>query len=99
MVQHQKNRPWPGIVTLNASWFDFTIDHERIWLPEGTESPERERITVQSGKAVVVIVWNPTRFCRIVALPKRMKLNAYYYIFHIFDPLAEWRRSQVAGSN
>jgi hypothetical protein len=31
-------------------------DHERIWLPEGTEAAERERITVQSRKMVMTIV-------------------------------------------
>jgi hypothetical protein len=28
-----------------------------------------------------------------------MKFNANYYISHIFDPLTEWRRSQVGGSD
>jgi hypothetical protein len=44
---------------------------------------------------VVTIVWNPTGFYRIVALPKGMKFDADYYISHIFDLLAESRRSQV----
>jgi hypothetical protein len=65
-------------------------DHERIWLPERTEAPERERITVQSRKMIVTIVWNPTGSYRIVALPKGMKFSADYYISQIFDPLAEW---------
>jgi hypothetical protein len=42
MVQHQKDRAWHNIVTLHESWFDFATHHERIWLPEGTEAPERE---------------------------------------------------------
>jgi hypothetical protein len=28
-----------------------------------------------------------------------MKFNADYYIFHMLDPLAEWQRCQVAGSD
>jgi hypothetical protein len=40
-----------------------------------------------------------TGFYRILALPKGMKLNADYYISHVLDPLAEWRRSQVGGSD
>jgi histone-lysine N-methyltransferase SETMAR len=48
---------------------------------------------------VVTIVWNPTRFYRIVAPPKGIKFNADYYISHILPPLAEWRRSQVGGSD
>jgi hypothetical protein len=53
-------------------------DYERIWLPEGAEAPERERITVQSRKMNVTIVWNPAEFYRIVALSKGMKFNADY---------------------
>jgi transposase len=86
-------------VTLNESWFYFTTDHEQIWLPDGTEAPARERITAQSRKMTVIIVCNPTGFCRIAALPKGIKVNADYYISHIFDPLAEWRKSQVGGSD
>jgi hypothetical protein len=74
-------------------------DHERNWLPEGTEAPERERITVQSRKMMTTIVQNPTGFCGIVALPKGMKFNAGYHISHMLDPLAEWRRSQIGGSD
>jgi hypothetical protein len=88
---------WHDIVTLDESWFDFTTDHERIWPPEGTEAPERKYITVQSRKMMGTIVWNPTEFYRIVALPEGMKFNADYYISYIFDPLAEWRRSQVGA--
>jgi hypothetical protein len=48
---------------------------------------------------MLTIVWNPTGFYRIVALPKGVKFNADYYISQILDPLTEWRRSQVEGSN
>jgi hypothetical protein len=48
---------------------------------------------------MVTIVWNPTGFYQIVALPKGMKFNAEYYSAHILDPLAEWRRSQVGDSD
>jgi hypothetical protein len=99
MLQHQKNMAWYDIVTLDESWFYFTTDHERIWCPEGTEAPEREWITVQSRKMVATIVWNPTGFDPIVALPKITKFNADYYISHILGPLAEWRRSQAGGSD
>jgi hypothetical protein len=97
MLQHQKDREWHDIITLDEFWFYFATDHGRIWLPEGTEAPERERITIQSRKIMVTIVWNPTGLYQIVALPKGMKFNADYYISQILDPLAEWRRSQVAG--
>jgi hypothetical protein len=99
MLQHQKDRAWHDIIMLNESWFYFTTNHERIWLPEGTEAPKRERITVQSRKMMVMIVWNPTGFCRIVALPEGMKFDADYYISHICNPLGEWRRSQVGRSD
>jgi histone-lysine N-methyltransferase SETMAR len=42
---------------------------------------------------------NHTEFYWIVALPRGMKFKADYYISHILDPLVEWRRSQVRGSD
>jgi hypothetical protein len=30
MLQHQKDRAWHDIVTLDESWFYFKTDHERI---------------------------------------------------------------------
>jgi hypothetical protein len=97
MLQHQKDREWHDIVTLNEFWFYFTTDQERMWLPEGTEAPEKKQVIVQSRRMMVTIVWNPTRFCRIVALPKGMKFNADHYIPQILDPLAEWQSSQVGA--
>jgi hypothetical protein len=70
MLQHQKDRVWHNTVTLDESWFYFTTDHERVWLPEGTQALERERGTIQLRKTMVTIVGNPTGFYRIVALPK-----------------------------
>jgi hypothetical protein len=93
MLQHQKDKLWHDIVTVDESWFYFTGDDDRIWLSEETESPERERIIVQSRKMTVIIVWHPTGFYRIVALRKGTKFNSDYYISHVFDLLAEWRMS------
>jgi hypothetical protein len=83
MLQYQKDRAWHAIITFDEFWFYFTTNHKRIWLPEGTEAPEREWITIQSKKMMVTIVWNPTGFDRIVALPKGMTFNAdCYRTFH-----------------
>jgi hypothetical protein len=60
MVQHHKDRAWHDVVTLGESWFDFTTDHELIWLAEGIEATGRERIAVHSRKMMMPIVWNPT---------------------------------------
>jgi hypothetical protein len=80
MLQFQKDRAWHDIVILDESWFYFTTDRERISLPEGTEAPQRERITIQSRKMMTTIVWNPTGFYWIVALPKRMKFTPDSYV-------------------
>jgi hypothetical protein len=46
MLEHQKDKMWHDIVTLNESWFYFTTDYERIWPPEGTEALGRDRIII-----------------------------------------------------
>jgi hypothetical protein len=48
---------------------------------------------------MAIIVWNSAGFYRIVAFPKRMKFNADCCISHVINPLAEWGRSQVRGSD
>jgi hypothetical protein len=48
---------------------------------------------------IMTFVWNHTGFYWIVAFTKGMKFNADYDISHVLDPLAEWRRSQVGGSD
>jgi hypothetical protein len=78
MLQHQKDRASYDFVILDESWLYFTIDHERIWLSEGSEALERERIIVQSRKMTLTIVWNHTGFYRILALPKGMVFDADY---------------------
>jgi hypothetical protein len=45
------------------------------------------------------IVCNPTGFSRIVIFSKEIKFNADSDISHVLDPLTEWRRSQVGGSD
>jgi hypothetical protein len=99
MLQHQKGRARHDNVTLDEPWFYFTTNLERIWLPEGTEAPERDRITVQPRKIIVIVVWNHTGVYRIVGLPKGTKFHAGHDISHILDSLAEWRRNQVGGSD
>jgi hypothetical protein len=99
MLQHQKDRTRHDIITLDESWFSFTTDHERVWLPGAIEALERERIIVRSRKMMAIIAWNPTGFYRIVALPKGIKFNADYYIFYMLDSLAEWRWTQVGVSD
>jgi hypothetical protein len=56
-------------------------------------------MTIQSRKMMVAIVRNPTGFYRIVALPMGTKFNADNYISHMLNPFAEWRSSQVGGSD
>jgi hypothetical protein len=94
MLPHQKDKAWHDIITLDESWFYFATFYEWVWLPEGTEAPERERINVQSRKVMMTIVWNLIGFEQIVARPKGMKFNANYSISHMLDSLAEWRKAK-----
>jgi hypothetical protein len=47
----------------------------------------------------MIIVRNPTWFHWIVARPRGIKFNEDDYISHIVDPLAEWGRNRVEGSD
>jgi hypothetical protein len=76
------------MVTLDESWFYLNMDHELIWLQPNQETPERERHTVQSEKAMITIVWNPSGFHLIKLLPKGFKFNASYYVTQVLNLLS-----------
>jgi transposase len=54
--------------------------------------PDRERQTVQSPKRMLTIVWNPSGFHIVKALPKGGKFSAPYYTNNILIALSDWRR-------
>jgi hypothetical protein len=75
-------------VTLGESWFYFNTEHELIWFQLDEEIPERERHTSQSEKVMLAIVWNPSGFHLIDALPKECTFNASFYVTQILGPLS-----------
>jgi hypothetical protein len=69
MLQHQKDRAWHDIVTLNEAWsISRQITSRSGFLKE--LKPRRGRITVLSRKRVVTIVWNPPGFYRLSQFPR-----------------------------
>jgi hypothetical protein len=78
-------------VTLDESWFYLNTDYELIWLHPDGEIPERERLTIQSGKVMLTIVWNPSGFHLINVLPKgfKFKFNASFYVIQILGSLSD----------
>jgi hypothetical protein len=66
-----------------------------MWTAPGEIVPDRERYTIQSPKFMVTIVWNPSGFHVVKALPKGSKFNAQYYINNILVAISDWRRLSV----
>jgi histone-lysine N-methyltransferase SETMAR len=99
MLERQKQRSWHDIVTLDESWLYLNTDHELMWIQPDGEIPERERRTIQSGKVMLTIVWNPSGFHLINVLPKGFKFNASFYVTQILGRLSDWRRTQVERTN
>jgi hypothetical protein len=99
LLEVQRSRSWHDIVTLDEAWFYFKTDYETIWLPPGVAPPQRERHTIASKKMMITIVWNPSGFHVIRALPKGAKFNADYYMSEILTPLLQWRSRQVGATD
>jgi hypothetical protein len=76
-------RQWQNIVTLDESWIYLDCEHDLIWMDPGEIVPDRERQTVQSPKLMLTIVWNPSGFHIVKALPKGWKFSAQYYTNNI----------------
>jgi histone-lysine N-methyltransferase SETMAR len=98
VLEVQEDRAWHDIITLDESWFYLTTEHERIWLPEGANVPDREQPTVQTKKIMLTIAWNPHGFHVIKVLPKGRKFNAEYYAFEILEPLSRWHKAAFKKS-
>jgi hypothetical protein len=58
-------------------------------LGPGETPPERARHTIQDGKIMVAIAWNPLKCPLIVALPKVRTFNAEYYPDNILAALPQ----------
>ena len=97
VLEVQQSRSWHDIVTLDESWFYFSTDHERMWLAPGETVPDRERHLIQSPKMMITIVWNPSGFHIVTALPKGLKFNACYYTREILQENKNWREQQGVG--
>jgi hypothetical protein len=79
-VQHQD---WKYLVTLDEAWFDFSNQHEQIWLSYQEDPPTIQRQTISSPKTMLTMVWNPHRFHLVSLLLKGQKWTSQYYIDHI----------------
>jgi transposase len=75
------------IMTLDECWFYLHEDHSVQWLPPGEKPAVRERITVETPKMMLTIVWNTKRFHVVEILPKGVKFNAGYFCNSILRAL------------
>jgi hypothetical protein len=82
-----KHQGWHFIITVDESWFYFSMDHEQIWLRPDQEPPERAKHTIQDKKIRVTIAWNALGFHLVEALPKGRRFNAEYYCDNILTEL------------
>jgi hypothetical protein len=85
-------------VTLDESWFYYITDHELIWLPPDGKVPNRERITIESKKVILTIVWVPMGFTVVIVIKSGCKFNAGYYVSKVITLLSEWWRERGGGN-
>jgi hypothetical protein len=88
----QMARQWHNIVTVDESWIDLYCEHDLMWMDPGEIVPDRGRETVQSPTLMLTIVWNPSGFHIVKALPKGGKFSAQYYRNNILLVVSDWRR-------
>jgi hypothetical protein len=73
-------------------WFYLRSEHDLMWAAPGEILSNRERYTIQSPKFVVTIVWNPSNYHVLKALPKWSKFNAQYDTNNVIVATLDWRR-------
>jgi hypothetical protein len=98
VVQRQETREWHDTLTLDELWFYFSIEHGRIWLAPEEPVPDKERYMTQSPKLTLTVVWNPSGFHVLAALPRRLKCHSGSYKTEILERINNWGKRQGAGS-
>jgi hypothetical protein len=56
VLEVQQARKWHHIVTLDGSWFDFSMDHEWICLIPKEPVPDREQYLIAPLKLMITVV-------------------------------------------
>jgi hypothetical protein len=62
VLSMQSTRQWHDTVTLDESWIHLFSEHDLMWTALGEIIVDRERHTVQSGKFMLAVVWDPIGF-------------------------------------
>jgi hypothetical protein len=75
------------IMTIDECWFFLREDHSVKWLPPGEKPAVRERVTMETLKMMLPIVWNTEWFSVVEILPKGAKFNADYFCNSILRAL------------
>jgi hypothetical protein len=73
-------------------WFYLRSEHDLMWTAPGEIVTDRERYTIQSPNFMATIVWNPSGFHVVKALPRPRKFNARYHTNNILVTLSDWRQ-------
>jgi hypothetical protein len=84
-------------MTLDECWFYFHEDHSVQWLPPGEKPAVRERVTGETSKVMLTIVWNTEGFYVVEILPKGAKFNADYFCNSILRPWSWMMVMSVEG--
>jgi hypothetical protein len=87
----QSTRKWHDLVTRDESSFYLRSEHDLMWTAPAEIVPGRERSTIQSPKFMVTIVWNPSGFHVVNALPEWSKFNGQYYTNNVHVAISDWR--------
>jgi hypothetical protein len=80
-----KYRSWRYFMTGDESWFYYSMDHERIWIPEAATAPTRPKQTISSPEQMLIIFWSPLGFAVIKILPKGARVDAPYFCSEILS--------------
>jgi hypothetical protein len=88
----QGARQWHDLLRLDESWFYLYSEQDLIEMALGEIVPNGERYIVQSPEFMVTIVWDPSGFHAVKALPKRSKFNAQYHSNNILVAISDRRR-------
>jgi hypothetical protein len=90
----QSTRQRHNIITLDESWIYLLCVHDLMLTAPGEFVADRERLSVQSSKFMLTVVWPPIGFHVLKALPKGRRFNAQYYIM---IEMISWSQSQIGG--
>jgi histone-lysine N-methyltransferase SETMAR len=95
VLKSTQHRSLRSFLAGDESWFDHTMNHDHMWVPDRAEAPIQSKRKIASPKRMFTVFWSPFGFSVVKILPKGQPIDAQYFTPTILSVIAESRPMQT----